>query len=116
MKPGQPCGIRGLLQLARRAKSRLSASVIVAGDGEGWRNARSAGNISADQLLIWRQVRSVFFVTFTPCALSHFLCSACALVNAAVLGKLAGLRFGVDILITRDIRLVPRSAGSLTEI
>jgi hypothetical protein len=39
------------------------------------------------------------------------LCSTCALVNAAVLGKLAGLRFGVAILITRDIRLAPRSAG-----
>jgi hypothetical protein len=59
------------------------------------------------------QVRSVFFVTLIPCALSHFLCSACALVNATVLGKLAGLRIGVDILITRDIRLAPRSAGRI---
>ena len=61
------------------------------------------------RLLIWRQVRSVFFVTLIPCALSHFLCSTCALVNAAVLGKLAGLRFGVAILITRDILLASRS-------
>ena len=64
-------------------------------------------------LLIWRQVRSVFFVTLIPCALSHFLCSACALVNAAVLGKLAGLRFGVAILMTRDIRLAPRLLAGL---
>ena len=41
--------------------------------------------------LIWHQVRSVFFVTLIPRALSHFLCSACALVSAAVLGRLACL-------------------------
>jgi hypothetical protein len=57
--------------------------------------------------LIGRQVRSVFFVTLIPCALSHALCSACAFVSAAVLGKLACLRFGVAILITRVIRLAP---------
>src|ERR1700722_10434792 len=57
--------------------------------------------------LIWRQLRSVFFVTLIPCALSHALCSACALVNAAVLGRLTCFGFGVDILITRDIRMVP---------
>jgi hypothetical protein len=57
--------------------------------------------------LIGHQVRSVFFVTLIPCALSHALCSACALVSAAVLGKLACLRFGVAILITRVIRLAP---------
>jgi energy-converting hydrogenase Eha subunit G len=32
------------------------------------------------------------------------------LVSATVLGKLAGLLFGVDILITRDIRLAPAVA------
>ena len=64
-------------------------------------------------------MRSVFFVTLIPCALSHFLCSACALVNAAVLGKLACLRFGVDILITRDIgyairwQVLPNSRASI---
>jgi hypothetical protein len=47
--------------------------------------------------------------------MSHALCSACALVSAAVLGRLAGFGFGVDILITRDIRLAPaRCAGELT--
>ena len=66
---------------------------------------------------IWRQVRSVFFVTLIPCALSHALCSACALVSAAVLGRLAGLCLGVDILITRDIRLAPANQqASSTEI
>jgi hypothetical protein len=57
--------------------------------------------------LLSRQVRSVFLVTLIPCALSQALCSACALVSAAVLGRLAGLPFGVDILITRDIRFAP---------
>jgi len=55
----------------------------------------------------WRQVRRVFFVTLIPCALSHALCSACALVSAAVLGRLASLGFGMNILITRDIRMAP---------
>jgi hypothetical protein len=55
------------------------------------------------RLLMWCQVRREFFVALIPCAFSHFLCSARALVSAAVLGRLAGLRFGVDILITRDI-------------
>jgi hypothetical protein len=59
------------------------------------------------RLLIWCQVRSEFFVALIPCALSHFLWSAWALVSAAVLGRLAGLRFGVDILITRDMWLAP---------
>jgi len=54
-----------------------------------------------------RQVRSVFFVGLIPCAFSHALCSACAFVSAAVLGRLAGFPFGVDILITRDIGLAP---------
>jgi hypothetical protein len=54
-----------------------------------------------------RQVRSVFFVGLIPCAFSHALCSACAFVSAAVLGRLAGLPIGVDILITRDIGLAP---------
>jgi hypothetical protein len=36
------------------------------------------------------QVRSVFFVTLIPWAFSHALCSACALVSAAVLGRLTG--------------------------
>jgi hypothetical protein len=59
-------------------------------------------------------VRSVFLVTFIPRAISHALCSACAFVSAAVLGRLAGLPFGVDILITRDIRLAPAGcAGKL---
>jgi hypothetical protein len=49
-------------------------------------------------------VRSVFFVTLT---FNQALCSACALVSAAVLGGLASLPFGVDILITQDIRLAP---------
>src|SRR5271163_4980331 len=57
--------------------------------------------------LCWRQVRRVFFVTLIPRALSHALCSACALVSAAVLGRLASLGFGMNILITRDIRMVP---------
>ena len=41
-------------------------------------------------------MRSVFFVTLIPCALSHALCSARALVSAAVLGSLTLLGFGVD--------------------
>jgi hypothetical protein len=57
--------------------------------------------------LVGRQERSVFLVTLIPRAFSHALCSACALVSAAVLGRQAGLPFGVDILITRDIRLAP---------
>jgi len=68
-------------------------------------------------LPIWCQVRSVFFVALIPCALSHFLWSACALVSAAVLGRLTGLRFGVDILITRDICLIPADPSvGFTEI
>ena len=64
--------------------------------------------------LAGRQVRSVFFVALIPRALSQALCSACAFVSAAVLGRLVALPFGVDILITRDIRLAPiRSAGVL---
>jgi hypothetical protein len=60
-------------------------------------------------------VRSAFFVGLIPCAFSHALCLACALVSAAVLGRLIGLPFGVDILITRDIRLAPAGrAGELT--
>ena len=55
----------------------------------------------------WRQVRRVFFVTLIPCALSHAFCSAYALVSAAVLGRLASLGFGMNILITRDIRMAP---------
>jgi hypothetical protein len=39
--------------------------------------------------------------------LSQALCSACAFVSAAVLGRLTALPVGVDILITRDIRLAP---------
>jgi hypothetical protein len=35
------------------------------------------------------------------------LCSDCALVSAAVLGRLACLGFGVDIWITRDNRMAP---------
>jgi hypothetical protein len=61
----------------------------------------------ADAIADRRQLRSVFFVTLIPCALSHFLCSACALVSAAVFGRLACLGFGVDIFITRDIHLAP---------
>ena len=57
--------------------------------------------------LIWPHERSVFFVTLIPCALSHALCSACALVKAAVLGRLLCLGLGMDILITRDIRSAP---------
>jgi hypothetical protein len=39
------------------------------------------------------------------------------LVSAAVLGRLTGLSFGVDILITRDIRLAPaRCSGELTNL
>jgi len=53
------------------------------------------------------QVRSVFLVSLIPCAFSHALCSACALVRAAVFGRLAGLPLGVVMLITRDIRLAP---------
>jgi hypothetical protein len=41
--------------------------------------------------VILGHLRSVFFVTLIPCALSHALCSACALVNAAVLGRLTCL-------------------------
>jgi hypothetical protein len=52
-------------------------------------------------------VRSVFLVSLIPCFFSQALCSACALVSAAVLGRLASLPFGVDILITRDIPLAP---------
>jgi hypothetical protein len=56
----------------------------------------------------------VFLVTLIPRAFSHALCSACALVNAAVFGGPTGFPFGVDILITRDIRLAPvRCAGKL---
>jgi hypothetical protein len=48
--------------------------------------------------------------------LSHALCLVCALVSAAVLGRLTGLGFGVDILITRDIRLAPaQCAGELNQ-
>jgi hypothetical protein len=54
-----------------------------------------------------RQVRRVFLVTLIPRAFSHALCSARALVSAAVLGRLVGLPFGVDIMITRDIGLGP---------
>jgi hypothetical protein len=61
----------------------------------------------AHDWLVGCQVRSVFLVSLIPCALSHALCSACALVSAAVLGRLTGLPFGVDMLITRDIRLAP---------
>ena len=75
---------------------------------------RLLSTIIEKPLAFWRgaiadrcQVRSEFFVALIPCALSHFLWSACALVSAAVLGRLAGLRFGVDILITRDICLAP---------
>ena len=53
------------------------------------------------------QVRSVFLVSLISCFFSQALCSACALVSAAVLGRLTGLAFGVDSLITRDIRLAP---------
>jgi hypothetical protein len=52
-------------------------------------------------------VRSVFLVTLIPRAFSHALYSACALVSAAVFGGPAGFPFGVDILMTRDIRLAP---------
>ena len=38
------------------------------------------------------------FVTLIPRAFNQALCSACALVNAAVLGRLSGLRFGVVII------------------
>jgi hypothetical protein len=59
----------------------------------------------------------VFLVTLIPCAFNQTLCSACALVSAAVLGRLAGLPFGVDILITRDIRLAPAGyAGKLYQV
>jgi hypothetical protein len=45
------------------------------------------------------------------------LCSACALVSAAVLGRLTCLRLGVDILITRDIGFVPAGRpGKITDI
>ncbi len=61
-------------------------------------------------------MRSVFFVTLIPCALSHALCSACALVSAAVLGSLVLPGFGVDSLITRVIGVVPAdSAVSLAD-
>jgi hypothetical protein len=53
------------------------------------------------------QVRSVFLVTLIPCALSHFLCSSCALVNAAVLGSSTVFAFGRYILMVRDISLSP---------
>jgi hypothetical protein len=56
-------------------------------------------------------VRSVFFVTLIPCALSHALCSACALVSAAVLGSLTLLGFGVDSLITRVIGMIPADSA-----
>jgi hypothetical protein len=59
------------------------------------------------RLLILCQVRSEFFVVLIPCALSHFLWSAWALASVAVLGRPVGLRFGVDILITRDMWLAP---------
>jgi hypothetical protein len=52
-------------------------------------------------------VRSVFFVGLIPCAFSHAVCSACAFASAAVLGRLAGFLFDVNILITRDIGLAP---------
>jgi hypothetical protein len=62
-------------------------------------------------------VRSVFLVALIPCFFNHALCSACALVSAAVLGRLACLPFGVDILITRDIRLaLAGCAGELYQI
>jgi hypothetical protein len=38
---------------------------------------------------------------------SGIRCGACALVSASVLGRLACLDFGADILITRDIRMCP---------
>jgi hypothetical protein len=56
---------------------------------------------------IGRQVRSVFLVTLIPCFFNQALCSACALVSAAVFGRPTGFLFGVDILMTRDIRLAP---------
>jgi hypothetical protein len=55
-------------------------------------------------------VRRGFLVTLIPRAFSHALCSACALLSAAVFGGPTGLHFGVDILITRDIRLAPTDA------
>ena len=57
-------------------------------------------------------VRCVFLVTLIPCFFNQAVCSACALVSAAVLGRLVGLPFGVDILITRDIRLAPADASA----
>lgn len=51
----------------------------------------------------------MFFNTLFPCASSHALCAARALVSAAILGRLAC--FGGDILITRDIRVVLSWAG-----
>jgi hypothetical protein len=64
--------------------------------------------------LVGRQVRSVFLVTLIPRFFNQALCSACASVSAAVLGRLVGLPSGVDILITRDIRLAP--AGMTTDL
>ena len=64
------------------------------------------------RLKVGRQVRCVFLVTLIPCFFNEAVCSACALVSAAVLGRLVGLPFGVDILITRDIRLAPADASA----
>ena len=42
---------------------------------------------------VGRRVRSVFLVTLIPCFFNQAVCSACALVSAAVLGRLSRLAF-----------------------
>jgi hypothetical protein len=82
---------------SRKIKARIAPAT----------NNRLTIGLGERDRVVGRQVRSVFFVGLIPCAFSQALCSACAFVSAAVLGRLAGLPFGVNILITRDIGLAP---------
>ena len=80
----EPKALRVLTLLVRRAGHLVDKRELRSEAAKGYRRVTCR-----------HQVRSVFFVTLIPCALSHALCSVCALVSAAVLGSVVCLCFGV---------------------